>query len=130
MPTRSNTISAESQPTHYPYSVPEEKPFDQDVSDPYTIDETLEQPHAKPKITDIYADSVVERESLNRDSLNLEMFTPATDVVNWQAPPNDLGDHGEIFFPLAGGKTTASYAVNKKKTTGDNQPEDMVSLVD
>ena len=50
--------------------------------------------------------------------------------MNWQAPPNELADHGEITFPSDGGKTTGSYAVNKKKTTSNDQPEDMVSLVD
>lgn len=136
LPARSNTMSADSQPTHNPYSVSEAKSFDQDVSDPYTIGKTLER-QTKPQVTDIYADSLVNttnQESLNlknRESLNLEMFTPATDVINWQAPPDDLSDvqtNKKVSSSSStGSKTTAFYA---KKTASRNQPEDMTTLID
>lgn len=90
-----------------------------------------------PKVTDIYADSIpnmTNRESLNRDSLNIEMFTPATDVINWQAPQDGTADqqiHKIISSPSTGDNAMGSYATDKKKTTASHdQPEDMVSLID
>ena len=126
MPTRGYTVSAGSQP------FPEEKPFDQDVSDPYTIGKTMERQN-KPIVTDIYADSLananncesLNRESLIRDSVNLEMFTPATDVINWQAPQDGPSDqiNGRI-------SSTSTSAGGKKKIASYNQPEDMLTLID
>ena len=58
VPTRSNTVSADSQPTQNPSSIPEEKRVSQDFSDPYTFDKTLEWQARKPIVTDIYADSI------------------------------------------------------------------------
>jgi len=98
------------------YSLPESKYKDQDVSDPYTIDATLERQRDKI-ITDIYADSLAP--SGNRESLNLEMFTPGSDM-NWQTPQNGLSTsaNGE------GVNDTSNVGGNKIK------PEDKVSLID
>ena len=129
MPTRGYTVSVGSQPTHN--AVPEEKPFDQDVSDPYTIGKTMERQN-KPivTVTDIYADSLANTtnceslnwESLNWDSLNIEMFTPATEVINWQAPQDGLSDQAN------GRISSMSTSVGDKKK--NKQPEDMLSLID
>ena len=118
LPTRSYTATAESHPISN--SVSEEKPFDQDVSDPYIIGKTLERQN-KPIVTDIYADSITNRESFNqgltnRDSVNLEMFTPATDVVNWQAPEDGPSDQ-------------ADKNISSPSTTS-GRPEDMLTLID
>lgn len=126
MPTRGYTVSAGSQPTSNGF--PEEKPFDQDVSDPYTIGKTMERRN-KPIVTDIYADSLpnanncelLNRELLIRDSVNLEMFTPATEVINWQAPQDGPSDQVNA---------TSTSAGNKKKTARYTQPEDMLTLID
>ena len=148
VPTRSNTVSADSQPTRNPSSIPEEKRVSQDFSDPYTFDKTLERQARKPIVTDIYADSIAKtsnqqslnqeslnRESVNRDSINLEMFTPAIEVTNWQAPQDDRSDQqvqGRASSPSTGDKTTPTYATidKRKKTASHDQPEDMVSLID
>ena len=98
------------------YSLPKSKSKDQDVSDPYTIDATLERQRNKI-ITDIYADSLVT--STNRESLNLEMFTPGSDM-DWQTPQ--------------GGQPTSTNdgGMNDANNTGGNKtkPEDKVSLID
>ena len=126
MPTRGHTVSEATR-----NAVPEERPFDQDVSDPYTIGKTMERQN-KHTVTDIYADSLANttnRESLNwgslnRDSIALEMFTPATDVKNWQAPQDGPSDqvNGKISMSTSAGNTN--------KTDSHNQPEDMLSLID
>lgn len=148
VPARSNTVSADSQPTRNASSIPEEKRVSQDFSNPYTFDKTLERQPRKPTVTDIYADSVantsnqqslnresINRESINRDSINLEMFTPAFEVTNWQAPQDDQSDQqvqGKGSSPSSGDKTAPSYATidKRKKTVSHDQPEDMVSLID
>jgi len=98
------------------YSLPKSHSKDQDVSDPYTIDATLERQRNKI-ITDIYADSLVP--SGNRESLNLEMFTPGSDM-NWQTPQSDLPT------------MTNGEGVNDSSNTGGNntKSEDKVPLVD
>lgn len=139
VPTRSNTVSADSHPTQNPSSIPEEKRVSQDFSDPYTFDKTIQR-QAKPTVTDIYADSTDNTNnqkslnheslnwgSLNRDSINLEMFTPAVEVTNWQAPQDELSNqqlHGRASSP------SAATTDKRKKTISQKQPEDMVSLVD
>ena len=135
MPTRGYTVSAGSQLTSNGF--PEEKSFDQDVSDPYTIGKTLERQN-KSIVIDIYADSLantnnceslnresLNRESLIRDSVNLEMFTPAIEVVNWQAPQDGPSDQVNGKIPST--STSDGY---KKKTASYNQPEDMLTLID
>ena len=126
LPTRGYTVSAGSHPIIN--SVSEENSFDQDVTDPYTIGKTLERQN-KPIVTDIYADSIANttNESFNqgltnRDSVYLEMFTPATDVINWQAPENGPSDQADknVSFP-----STATDEI-----TGCNQPKDMLTLID
>ena len=98
------------------YSLPISESEDQDVSDPYTFDATLERQRDK-KITDIYADSLVP--SGNRESLNLEMFTPGSDT-KWQTPQNVLPT------------STNGEGVNDTSNVGGNKtkPEDKVSLID
>lgn len=149
---RSNTVSADSQPNHNPYAISEEKDTNLDFSDPYKIGNTMER-QAKPVVTDIYADSVVNatnqeslnreslyreslnRESVNRDSLNLEMFMPVIEVENWQAPQDDLPNqqsHGRGSSPSTDDKTIPVHSTTdkRKKTSSRNQPEDMVTLID
>lgn len=135
MPHRSNTVSADVQPTRSPYLVPEEKHIDQDVTNPYIIGKTLER-QAKPKVTDIYDDTLVNatnRESINRDSLNLEMFAPASDVMNWQAVQGGIAGQPihEISSPSTDDKTTATHATSENKTVDNNQLDNIMgSLTD
>ena len=98
------------------YSLPKSKSKDQGVSDPYTIDATLERQRDKI-ITDIYADSLVT--SANRESLNIEMFAPGSEM-NWQTPQD-----GQLT-------STNDGDMNDASNTGGNEtkPEDKVSLID
>jgi len=116
--TAYESIDRKNKPTTTPsdvqYSLPQSQSNDQDFSDPYTFDATLER-QRNEIIKDIYADSLVT--PANRESLNLEMFTPDGDI-DWQTPQNGLPTLGE------GANETNNTAGNKTK------PEDKVSLID